>query len=1067
MVTHLKCLPDYSDSDFEYINTPTLNWSCPTCLSDHFPFTSIEDIQEFTELLAPPIGINYSLLDELIINPYEMVGEEGFLDDIDPDGNFYNNPTLQPPKTQYLTTDAFNKITKDPHKPHHFSTLHTNIRSTKKNFDDLNILLSFLTHKFTIVALTETWLKPHNVDLFPIDNYNHEYSIRQLKPGGGISLYIKDTIDYHIRTDLNHSDDELDMIWLELDKRTTGTTKNILYGCIYRRPDTDIKVFNDRLLSVMDIIRHENKFIYHVGDYNIDLLKHQTHLPTNDFININFANTLSPFINKPTRITEHSASLIDNIFSNTPSSFNDISGIIPSDISDHFPIFNIHYTDSPANIPPMRKKRDYSDKNIQKFNHLISQVDWTTVTNQQDAQESYTVMHNKIAAIVEEVFPYKNIKSNYSTRLSWLTLSHKNAIKRRHQLYIIYKKTPTKENHINYKQYRNILKRVLRDCERSHYQELLTSNQHNLRKSWQVIKEVINRKKTCSQKTTIFMINGMPTEDPALIANLFNNFFTNIGPVLDKKIPKSQLDPSSFIKNTCPSSIFLTPCTQEEISKITDNLKNCATGWDNLPSSVIKCNKNVFSPLLAHVINLSLCQGIFPKELKLGNIIPILKSGKINEVTNYRPISLLTTLSKIYERVFCNRLLSFLNKNKILYDLQFGFRDSHSTYLAMLSLMEKIIGALEKGELTIGIFLDFSKAFDTVNHKILLTKLYSYGIRGMAYTWIESYLTNRKQFTSYNGSNSPTATIKCGVPQGSILGPILFLLYINDLGSISNLLSPIMFADDSNLFMSGKNLPNLSTLLNNEIPILVEWLRANRLSLNIGKTHAMIFGKTKKQAYPEPNIYIDGTRLDIVTSTKFLGVILDSELSWKTHINHLSKKIAKSIGIISLARRNLHRKTLIQLYHAFIYPYLSYCVLIWGNSPASTLWPVYKLQKLALRIIMCVGPRVSSLPFCKEHCILRLPEIYTLNAGIFMFKFKNSQLPDIFNNLFIRNDAIHRYPTRNASHLRAPRTKSRIAESFITNTGVHIWNSFSNILNTETKLGTFKRALKKFLSQKY
>ena len=267
--------------------------------------------------------------------------------------------------------------------------------------------------------------------------------------------------------------------------------------------------------------------------------------------------------------------------------------------------------------------------------------------------------------------------------------------------------------------------------------------------------------------------------------------------------------------------------------------------------------------------------------------------------------------------------------------------------------------------------------------------------------------------------------------------------------------------------MSGNNLQNLSSLLNQEIPILVEWLRANRLSLNIGKTHAMIFGKTKNLANTNPDIYIDGTRLDIVTSTKFLGVILDSELTWKSHINHLSKKIAKSVGIISLARKNLHRKTLIQLYHAFIYPYLSYCVLIWGNSPASTLWPVYKLQKLALRIIMSVGPRVSSLPFCKEHGILRLPEIYTLNAGIFMFKFNNSLLPGIYDKLFIRNDSVHRYPTRQASQLRAPRTKFRLAESFITNTGVHIWNTISKTINTQTKLGTFKRALKKSLAQKY
>jgi hypothetical protein len=430
----------------------------------------------------------------------------------------------------------------------------------------------------------------------------------------------------------------------------------------------------------------------------------------------------------------------------------------------------------------------------------------------------------------------------------------------------------------------------LRNSERSYYQKQLLDNQHNLRKSWHIIKEVINRRKTKPQKVTTFTINGIATEDPSLIANFFNNFFTNIGPVLDKKIPTTTTDPTSFIKKGCNANIFLSPCTKEEIDKITDNLKNCATGWDHLPSSVLKANKTLFSPLLTHVINLSLSQGIFPTELKIGNIIPILKSGSLCEVTNYRPISLLTTISKIFERVFCNILLSFLHKHKISYDLQFGFRESHSTYLAMLSLMEKLI-EIEKGEHTIGIFLDFSKAFDTVNHKILLDKLHSYGIRGVANTWVQSYLTNRKQFTTYNGVNSSTSIIKCGVPQGSILGPILFLLYINDLGSISTLFSPIMFADDSNIFMTGNNIQTLTTRLNQQIPFLIEWLRANRLSLNLDKTHAMIFGSKVKMDTQLINIYIDGRRTEIVTSTKFLGVILDTNLTWKPHITYLASKL--------------------------------------------------------------------------------------------------------------------------------------------------------------------------------
>jgi hypothetical protein len=281
----------------------------------------------------------------------------------------------------------------------------------------------------------------------------------------------------------------------------------------------------------------------------------------------------------------------------------------------------------------------------------------------------------------------------------------------------------------------------------------------------------------------------------------------------------------------------------------------------------------------------------------------------------------------------------------------------------MITLMDKLIQALEKGQYTIAIFLDFSKAFDTVNHKILLEKLSYYGIRGVANKWVESYLSNRKQFTTYNGSNSSISNVKCRVPQGSILGPILFLLYINDLGTVSKLLSPIMFADDSNLFISDKNLQDISQTLNQELPLLIEWLRANRLSLNVDKTHIMIFGKKNITSHPPIDIKIDGKTLTVLEKTKFLGIILDSGLTWKDHVNYLTKKLSKSIGVLSIARKALSQKTLLQLYHAFISPYLNCCILIWGNAPASSLWPVLRLQKLAIRIV------ANAMQFCKKHNI--------------------------------------------------------------------------------------------------
>jgi hypothetical protein len=222
---------------------------------------------------------------------------------------------------------------------------------------------------------------------------------------------------------------------------------------------------------------------------------------------------------------------------------------------------------------------------------------------------------------------------------------------------------------------------------------------------------------------------------------------------LDKKIPKSNTDPISYIPDRNPNSIYFNPCIQEEVINIINNLKHCALGWDGIPTSLIQENKLPFSMCLTHIINLSLSQGIFPNEMKIAILVPIFKAGVATEPGNYRPISLLTIFSKIFERIVYIRLSDFFKKQKLLYQLQFGFREKHSTQMAILTLMDRIIGALEKGHFTIGIFLDFSKAFDTVNHEILLSKLDRYGVRGIPNQWIRSYLDNRQQFCIINNQH--------------------------------------------------------------------------------------------------------------------------------------------------------------------------------------------------------------------------------------------------------------------------------------------------------------------------
>ena len=240
--------------------------------------------------------------------------------------------------------------------------------------------------------------------------------------------------------------------------------------------------------------------------------------------------------------------------------------------------------------------------------------------------------------------------------------------------------------------------------------------------------------------------------------------------------------------------------------------------------------KNYVKKPLAHINNLSFVTGIFPDELKISNVVPIYKAKNEKEFSNYRPVSVLPVFSKLLERLMYNRLIDYINENKLLYKLQFGFQKGKDTSMALIMLVDKISEALDKGELAIGVFLDFSKAFDTVDHDILIDKLEYYGIKGVSNDWFKNYLSNRKQFVTYNSIKSDALSIKCGVPQGSILGPLLFLLYINDLSIVSKDLFSILFADDSNMFIIGKDINDMCVKMNNALKEIEEWLCCNKLS---------------------------------------------------------------------------------------------------------------------------------------------------------------------------------------------------------------------------------------------
>ncbi len=598
-----------------------------------------------------------------------------------------------------------------------------------------------------------------------------------------------------------------------------------------------------------------------------------------------------------------------------------------------------------------------------------------------------------------------------------------------------------------------------------------------MKKMWQILNKTIGKHNDKSTFPTSFIINDEQISDKPKIADEFNKYFSEIGHKTGQQVPASPHTYTHYLPAPVVHSMFLEPITENTVLFATHKLKSkLSSGHDDISTKLLKETIDIISKPLAHIINLSFETGIVPDQLKIAKVVPIYKASDNTSLNNYRPISLLPSFSKLLEKIMFDKVMGFLKTHNILYRHQYGFRPKHSTIHPIIHFLNHCAEANneEHSEYTLAIFCDLSKAFDVINHKILLHKLNRYGVRGVVNSWFRNYLTDRKQFVEFQETQSSLLNITCGVPQGSILGPLLYLLYVNDIlySCDNNILS---FADDTTLFVSKPNLRLLFYEANLGVNRLYNWFCANKLSLNANKTKYVVIKPSQKHCdFTDLSVRINGTELTRIgngcneISTKFLGIHIDDSLSWKNHIATVNSKMSRAIFAIKQVKKVLPYESLRTLYYALVHPHLSYGILAWGNASSSLTNKTFLLQKRALRTILNAPYNSHTEPLFKSAGILKLEDLYEFQTVLFMYDYCNNNLPLSFSSVFKFNYEIQVVrPTRQSKLMHIKRCHSTFSRKLPIFHFPTIWNHWFDFAHDMRSHNSLKSNMKSWYITSY
>lgn len=913
-----------------------------------------------------------------------------------------------------------------------------NIRSlSNTKLTKLQLFLDNLVSRPKILIIVETWIQQGNEKYANLDGYAGYHSTRN-RIGGGISIFISNSLT--VKGFAPIIVNEVEFLRVSLLEH-----KIELFG-FYRPPvDSNFSSF----LSTLDGLLEGGSMKIFCGDANVDLFKpdnpvtirYKSVLASNNF---NVINNLD--LNYGTRITRTSNTCIDHVFTNLSKKSFVLYG--ESGISDHkFLLAKFDLRASPEKSEFLtRKVVDFENVSLTLYNNYIN----------------FETFHKSLReSVLNNTTTIKINLNNRNYKKPWYDKKNNEFKKLRRKYYDLKEKYP---NNLyfqeQYKTYNKIFFNNNAQSKKTFFENELKKSVCNPKMVWQLTRQLTtNNFSPKYNETIILRKDNILMHDEFQVANEFNSFFTGRGNV-------KHYDDVPFAGSTCPFEISeFSPTDPQEISKHILNLKDKrSVGYDSIPISFIKSNIDYFSNLISNDINESFLNGVFPSCLKKSIVTAIFKKGDKFDPSNYRPISLLSAFSKVYESVIKCRLEKYLYENKIIDPRQFGFKKRSSTTSAGISLIDHLIFNINRKKKTAITFIDLKKAFSSLNYSCLKKILYRNGIRGKAADLILDYLRGRTQQVKIGQTLSEEMEVLQGVPEGSLLGPLLYLIYVNDLFKLSLHGRLQMYADDSALIYHADSFLELSIYMEHDLNLLSNFLSTRNLFINFDKTEFMLFITKNTNVQDAFHEIIVGNKKILRTETyNYLGLVLDSQLNWSSHIEHIAKKISPYTYVFFNLRRYLSSNLLETLYFAFIQSQLSYLLPIWGGAPNVYFSILSSLQNKILRIINFKPASFRNVESFYNDRILSLENLSIYDTVMLIRKIV---CKIIFTDVLLCNNiSVSQRNTRNGNLLRPPNYLMTLTQSSFIYRGINLYNRIPGVVfDGVSSFAMVKRNLKKFVS---